>query len=87
MRFVAVILGVLIEEPIMLDPAMRMPLYEYCLSKSVYLHSGTNDGKTEGESNAYVGPRVWISAIPNISPSGVFFILTDKGTHFCSEII
>ena len=82
MRLVEVILGVLIEEPMMLLPAMRIPLKKRGEYVKIYLHSCSNDGEAKGKSNTNVGPRVRIGAIPHIAPASILLGFTDPGTHF-----
>ena len=64
------ILGVLIEEPTILDPEVNIPLRnQKCYEKKeMYLHACSHDGNGDGKSDTKVGPETWFNALENLRP-------------------
>ena len=70
--FYAVILGVLIDEPTILDPEVNIPLLNFKPVTNiliVYLHACSDDRNCDGNSDTEVCPEEWVNALKNILPS------------------
>ena len=66
MRFWEVILGVLMEDPMMLLPEKTIPLQR---SNEINLQSSTHNGENHGDGDSHVGPGEGVSAIEDLLPA------------------